>query len=449
MEKKRFPIFFSIVIVITGFFGCMPSQYTYTVWEPVYMSWSEFRSPSTIEITSNREINNPGKIYVYGDLLFINERNEGIHVIDNSDPSSPRNISFISVIGSIDISVLDIGTTTYLYTDSYVDLLIFEINPDPANFTAQLSNRIEEAFPYDPYQSFIDDDVPPWFSHYDQSDGIIVNYIEQRKSEWYWDSPVQYDVAAETNGTAGTGGSMARFLLYQDVSTSAWFLYVVNATDLIVLDLVDPGSPARQARVDIGWGIETIYEYQDHLFIGSESAMYIYCLLNPKDPNQVSELVHWRSRDPVVAGPVGPEDKDTAFVTLRSENGWGTDQLLAVDVGNVEVPQQLLEISLFNPHGLALFDFQGADRLIIAEGDAGLKVFDVTNVHDDTLTSGERLNQLLTLDNDINTYDIIALGTRMLVIGENGFYQYQYSESTESGGIVPQLTLLSSIQVSE
>ena len=72
---------------------------------------------------SQREMIKTGKIYIKGDYIFINEKKEGIHVIDNSDPSNPRNISFIAIPGNLDIAVMG----NILYGDSYTDLVAVDI----------------------------------------------------------------------------------------------------------------------------------------------------------------------------------------------------------------------------------------------------------------------------------------------------------------------------------
>ena len=64
--------------------------------------------------------------------------------------------------------------------------------------------------------------------------------------------------------TNGTGGSMARFGLREDR------LYTVDNTDLRVFDVSIPERPLYIRNVPTGnWGIETIFPFGNHLFIGS------------------------------------------------------------------------------------------------------------------------------------------------------------------------------------
>jgi hypothetical protein len=52
-----------------------------------------------------RSLANPGKIYIYQNMLFVNERGEGIHVIDNSDKTNPKKLAFYEIPGCSDMAV--------------------------------------------------------------------------------------------------------------------------------------------------------------------------------------------------------------------------------------------------------------------------------------------------------------------------------------------------------
>ena len=56
------------------------------------------------------------------------------------------------------------------------------------------------------------------------------------------------------------------------------YLYTIDNYDMRVFDISAPTEPAFANTVNIGWGIETIFPYQDKLFIGSQSGMYIYSI---------------------------------------------------------------------------------------------------------------------------------------------------------------------------
>ncbi|MEA2105708.1 MAG: hypothetical protein U9P82_03175, partial [Bacteroidota bacterium] len=106
---------------------------------PIYLSYEDFRN--AIKTEPPQEIENPGKIYFYNNFLFINEYLKGIHVIDNSDPSSPQKQSFISIPGNVDIAIKN----DILFADSYIDLISLDIS-DLENI--KVVGRNKEIFPY-------------------------------------------------------------------------------------------------------------------------------------------------------------------------------------------------------------------------------------------------------------------------------------------------------------
>src|SRR5690606_25713051 len=101
---------------------CTNTQ-TYIQYDAVYVLKEDFRA-KPIQNASVRPLQKTGKMYFYGKYILINEQREGIHVIDNTNPSSPTPVTFIEIPGNVDISV----SNNILYVDSYSDLLSIDIN---------------------------------------------------------------------------------------------------------------------------------------------------------------------------------------------------------------------------------------------------------------------------------------------------------------------------------
>jgi len=93
----------------------------------------------SVEFVEPREINNPGKLNYKGGYLFISETSKGIHVINNKNISNPINIGFIVLPGNFDLATKG----DYLYADSYLDLIVFDISDIN---TIKEVNRIEGSF---------------------------------------------------------------------------------------------------------------------------------------------------------------------------------------------------------------------------------------------------------------------------------------------------------------
>src|SRR5690606_30528234 len=114
------------------------SSYPYKIYMPVYQGIDEFRA--SVKSEAPREIEHPGKIYLYGHYIFLNELNKGIHIIDNSNPAAPDKLAFINIPGYVDMAAIDY----ILYADSYIDLVALDIR-DPR--TVKISKRLENIFP--------------------------------------------------------------------------------------------------------------------------------------------------------------------------------------------------------------------------------------------------------------------------------------------------------------
>jgi hypothetical protein len=170
---------------------------------------------------------------------------------------------------------------------------------------------------------------------------------------------------ASSPGGTGTGGSLARFTI------AANHLYLADYASVHVYDLADPANPVKKTTVNVGMGVETIYPYQDKLFVGSTTGMYIYSLANPDNPVKLGSALHVRSCDPVVASGT------TAYVTLKGGTPCGTaeDGLYIYDISNVMSPLQKSLFRISTPGGLGIKD----SVVFICRGINGLSLVNVKN----------------------------------------------------------------------
>ncbi|HEX6848591.1 MAG TPA: hypothetical protein VF144_16515, partial [Chitinophagaceae bacterium] len=296
-----------LAIMVFALQSCLKDKITrtYSVFEPIYKSKAEVQAE--IKSSAAISISNPGKIYMYGNYIFLNEINKGVHVIDNSNPSNPLIRSFINIPGNVDIAVKG----SMLYADLYTDLVVVDIS-DPLNAT--LKKVVPNIFPERFYVAgFVAD-----------STKVIVGWTERRIKEIIDQAPagrgwisgdafLRFSSAQATAGNSGgvkaiTGiaGSMSRFSIVNN------YLYAVNISSLKVLDISLLSDPQLQNTVGVGWNIETIYPFKNKLFMGSSNGMFIFDISNPAAPVPEGSVQHFRACDPVVA------DDTYAFVTLRA-----------------------------------------------------------------------------------------------------------------------------------
>ena len=224
------------------------------------------------------------------------------------------------------------------------------------------------------------------------------------------------DSALSSPGSSdGQGGSMARFTVVGD------YLYTVDHSTLHTVRLTDPRHPEYLDAKDqhLNFDIETIFPYNDKLFIGSRSGMYIYDISRPEFPQELSRVNHFTSCDPVVAAG------NYAYVTLSSGNWncWrGSNELQVYDITDLTAPQLVhTDRNLDTPKGLGVD--RAAARLFICGGQ-GLKVYDLSIPERpqwcDDLTD-------IPQAKGIETYDCIPMDGLLLVIGADGLYQFDYT----------------------
>ncbi|GAB3298050.1 LVIVD repeat-containing protein [Hymenobacter tenuis] len=93
-----------------------------------------------VAVLPPQPLHNTGKIYLHDPYLFINERYEGIHIINNENPAHPQPVAFLRIPGNVDVAMKG----ALLYADSGSDLLTFDLSNPPA---ARLLYRLREAIP--------------------------------------------------------------------------------------------------------------------------------------------------------------------------------------------------------------------------------------------------------------------------------------------------------------
>ena len=370
---------------------------------PEYMTIDELRS--SVEITSPVPIEESGKIYVYNDLVLVNDVDKGIHIIDNSNPENPQKVACIKIKANKDMEIKG----DYLYADSLMDLVVFDISD--INNIKEVT-RLKDVFPAYVVLPFIEDMVIDYGEQGPYSGEIIVSWSiteERRSIEEVNDLNIRFmnDVAlAESNAAVGQGGSLARFKIVENI------LYAVDSHNINLFNIQNLESPEVVGNVYAGFDIETIFNRNNHLFLGSMSGMYIYDISSPAMPQFVSEFQHGTACDPVVV------DDQYAYITLRAGSFCGAieSSLLIVDISDLYNPELKKSYAMDNPYGLGVKE----NLLFICDGTSGLKVYNKTDVED---------LKLLDHFKDINTYDVIPLDERLLMIGDNELFQYEYSDN--------------------
>jgi hypothetical protein len=320
-----------------------------------------------------------------------------------------------------------------LFADSYVDMVVIDIS--------DLNNPKE----VDREENIFEYTLPEFDEDYelaiiDQEKGVVVEWevkeIKElvRHNDYYypvyrgWEYAMDDMMFANSTKTAGSasdgsefgvGGSMARFGQYND-----YLLVLKNSWEIATFEVEENGQFETTGTWNVGWNIETMFIRDNTMFIGSQSGMFIYDISDLPVLEQLSQFMHFTACDPVVA------DDKYAYITLRTGGNCGRGQnvLEVVDVSELREPFRVRTYQMKNPNGLGL----DGDLLFICDGDDGLKVFDASQP--------EKELPKLSHFKDIHAFDVIPLGTVLFMIGDDGFYQYDYTD-------IQNISFLSKIEV--
>ena len=115
--------------------------------DPIMISDKELREKYP-QIEAGKTIGKAAKIYNYkdGEILLVNEKNIGIHVVKNSIKGKvTKGDIFINLPGNLDMAIKD----GYLYADSFMDLVVFDIRDID---DIKVASRKEGIFPRNPHQ---------------------------------------------------------------------------------------------------------------------------------------------------------------------------------------------------------------------------------------------------------------------------------------------------------
>jgi hypothetical protein len=410
IRKSCIPVF-----LVFLYSGCMKDKVTrtYKISTPIYEVLTTFRE--SVRSQSPATIENIGKLTVIGKYIFLSEPFKGIHIIDNSNPSSPKNVSFINIPGNEDMAIR--GNT--LYADAYGDLVSFDIS-DPVNVIAKQFTA--NVFP-DHSNYYLGNYIPGAVINPD-SINVIVGWSTR-------DTTVDYDpgnylaypsgimfancancasmAAAVPNSNVkavGTNGSTSRFSIVNN------YFYTVGMSNLTAFDISQPFAPAYKSSVQVDFHVETIYPLKDKLFVGTNNGMYMYDInAAPGNPSLIGQFTHVRGCDPVIA------DDHYAYVTINDSSAClgFNDELQIVDINDLQNSFLVKTYSMTHPVGLS----KDGTSLFVCDAAAGLKVYNSADVNNLKL-----IKQL----NEAVAYDVVAENGLAIVVAADGLYQYDYTD---------------------
>lgn len=309
-----------------------------------------------------------------------------------------------------------------------MDLVVIDVsNLDDMKVTG----RIEDVFPYT-IPKAENDQLP--YAKIEKEKGVVIGWEigrEKRELEtvpypYYYD---EMDASSSWSlnegsspiggGSIGKSGSMARFGIYDN------YLYAATNYQLCLFNVSTPAKPVKEGIQNLNGNIETMFIHDGYIFFGAPNGMMVYSLKIPSLPQHAGTYSHITSCDPVVV------QDSIAYVTLRAGTACmgGVNRLDIIKMSHGYSEYELLaSYSMSEPYGLGI----DKDVLFVCDGKAGLKVIDPTQRD----PSGD---WIIAHFPEIQTYDVIPVNGYLFLIGNDGFYLYDYSDikNIKQTGYIP------------
>lgn len=399
-----------ILFLLTGLYtGCnVDSSQTihYSVNEPVFTSSETFRH--SIQITSRpHELENLGKICFHKDYLYISEPGKGIYIIDNTDPSHPQHKGYIEIPGHQESIIWD----NRLYADALVDLVWFDLsNPSQPALQGRIENVFPDALP--PIENEFGYDYELCRKGIEQNKIVTGWQLTERNQQNYYSNNAEYATPSPTlsqgtfpNQTNRQNVSKSRFSLYEH------YLYTVINYQMNIIDLSGEKPEKTSEKIYIG-NVENIFPYCDKLFMGMPMGLVIYSLEDPIHPVFCSQIAYIYGCNPIAV------DRDLAYVSIHSGSlcGQNVNRLVIFDISDIKHPLEMASYAMNYPKGVSI------DNGLLFLCDTGLKVFKTGNPQ--TFIADQ-----LAYYPKIDGSNLIFFNHIMMLISDNGLYQYDYSDA--------------------
>jgi LVIVD repeat len=226
------------------------------------------------------------------------------------------------------------------------------------------------------------------------------------------------DNAAELADQSGKSGSITRFAVYQQ------YMYVLNMNEMQTYDVSDKDHPVLVHELSTDYGLETITIYDNTIFLGSTTALYIIDITtNPAAPQLLSKSERLFDFGFSGCDPVTVKD-NYAYSTIKIiQNICGTisaeSALVVYDVTDKSNPIPLSTYPMIIPNGLG---YKDNFLFVCDEGRNAVVIFDITDP--------KELVELPFFISIVDPYDLIIDGERMIVSAKNDFQIYDIEDIT-------------------
>ncbi len=137
-------------------------------YKPIYISKE---NAAIVESKAPQTLVTPGKMYLYNNYIYIVDFGLGVHIIDNTDPTKPNKLAFVSIPGVNDVAVKN----GVLLADNFKDLVALDIS-DLSNI--KLTKRVKNLYPI--INQYYPEHGTGYFECADSTKGYIVRWEKAR-----------------------------------------------------------------------------------------------------------------------------------------------------------------------------------------------------------------------------------------------------------------------------
>jgi hypothetical protein len=222
--------------------------------------------------------------------------------------------------------------------------------------------------------------------------------------------------SADIGKTAEQSGSITRFAIHNG------YMYTLNPNQVKTYSLQNPDKPQLVHTLATDYGLETIIIYDNTIYLGSRSALYILEISNPAAPRILSQT----NRGDVFIGGCDPVvvKNNTAYSTIKIiENICGRvsaqSALLVYDVTDKQNPQTIGSYTLSLPNGLGYMDNY---LFVCDEGTDRVEIYDITNP-----AALELTRYAIPMTDPI---DLIVTGDKLIVSAKTEFRFFDIRDIT-------------------
>jgi hypothetical protein len=368
---------------------------------PIYKKDLPINLPT---VSGPRPLRNIGKIYERGSQIFIVEKGEGVHVFNRFSPTGPYR--FYAIDWCQDVAV-DYRSRLYAtqISGAAADISVIDIwNMDNIQLVLRRAiHNVENVENKPPLPK----DYSGYFECPDPTQGPVAGWEKTmlKNPRCKTKAPEFFETR---NNSVGQAGSLS------SVVEVNGFLYTIGGNHLQTFGI----TPFQEKltlidSVASSSVFETIFNYNDLLFVGTRSNMLIYKIQRDGKPGFFRSFQHETDCDPFVA------NDQLAFTSINASTTCSSNSTNELFITKTQEgyqfipPDKLASHPMTSPLGLGLRD----DILYLCEGAAGLKVIEY-----------QRNGQIKVLHHykDVHALSVTVLSERLCVVTPTALLLYAY-----------------------